>query len=141
MAIRESGFAVFRVATVSARVLVFVCGLDMQVSPNQVIPQVDTFFWEITSSTDQVTVNLMRGWWRLRLWIKAHKAGSPYIHMAKMSSTHLHHAHGILSWVHRNSHSSFPMNKLTYDGAIQVPLAVRCIYKLSAHGNAMDHKL
>ena len=44
--------------------------------------------------------------------------------MAKMSYIYLQQTRGILSWVCRNSRSSFPMNKLAYDDAIRVPIVV-----------------
>ena len=84
---------------------------------------------KVTSSADHEAVNLMVGWWRLRFSMKSCKDGSLWAHMAKISSINLHHIRGILSWVSRNSRSSFPINNYAYDGAIQIPMAVPWICK------------
>ena len=107
MTIRDGSCTVFRMATIHMEVLVSVHGLDMQVSPNQAVLQVDPcvkegylFSGPSGSKFDGrvVTVEAVD---------EDSFAMGPY--GKDVLSVYLHHAQDILSWVHRNSHSNFPM--------------------------------
>ena len=119
--IRNRGFAMMWVAAFHPEVLVHLRGLDMQVSTylsilqNNPCVQEGKFFSRPRSckfNSRMVMVELSE---------KTRRDGSPWSHMAKMSLVYLYQTRGILFWVCRNSHSSFPMNKLVYDGAMAVP--------------------
>ena len=47
------------VATIHSEVLMCICGLDMHVSANRAVPQVDPVLRKVTSSADHEAVNLM----------------------------------------------------------------------------------
>ena len=125
LAVQNGSFAVFSIAVIHAKVLVFVGGFDMQVRLNPAVVQVygrvqERYFF----SGDHVAVNLMVGWRRLSLSMKFRNNDLPWVQMAKTSSINLHHSQGLMFWVSRNSCSSLPMDKLAKDGAIRVPMAV-----------------
>ena len=124
LTIRDRGFAMSWMEAIYSEVLMCVRGIDVQVSAGLAISQVDPrvveghfFGWPLCCKFDggMVTVDVS---------VKILWDGSPWSHMTKMSSIYLNHTWGILSWVCRNSRSSFPMNRLAYDGAIRVPMAL-----------------
>ena len=129
LAIRVWYFAMVWVAAIHSEVLVHVRGLDMQVNTNLAVFQGDprikegTFFcWPQSDKFD--------GWMvTVEVFNENSYSGSPWSHMTKMSSIYLLQMRGILSWACRNSCLRFPMNKVTYDGTIRVPVAVPWSYK------------
>ena len=121
-------------ATVHAEILMYVGGFSIEVCTYPAIfevdrcaPKLNLFCWPCGSKIDSLGGGDNAGsqWSSIALVFQ----GSTW---QKMSSMNLHHTRGSISWVGSNSHSSFPMNKFAYEGAIRVPIAVPWIYYINS---------
>ena len=54
---------------------------------------------------------------------------SPCVQIMKISSMNLHEMKGLSEELSMACCSNFPINKLTYEGAMRVPIAVPCFCK------------
>ena len=78
---------------------------------------------------DQFAVNFMDGWQVLRWFRNNSSCEIPCVQMANTSSMYRHQTSGCNGWDKSCVCSKWPMNKLAYEGAIRVPMAVPFVCK------------
>ena len=66
---------------------------------------------------------------RIQVAYEGFRCSSPCVQIMKISSMNLRQMNGLSEELSMASCSNLPMNKLAYEGAIRVPIAVPCFCK------------